>query len=87
MVRYAFVVSFVLHAIELFCYFYGNEEIICSKDTNRITVTSALELYILIVQNISEMFPHFIIPFIFWHLPARLNNRSDTVYVLLLRFR
>jgi hypothetical protein len=82
LVRFAFVVTFVLHAIELFCYFYGNEQIICSNDTNRITVTSDLELYILIVQNISEMFPHFIVPFIFWYLPARLTNRSVTVYVL-----
>lgn len=42
MVRFAFVVSFVLHAIELFCYYYGDEEIICKRNSNKITVTSDL---------------------------------------------
>ena len=40
--RFAFIVSFVLHAIELYCYFIGDEEIICSDVTERIRVTNEL---------------------------------------------
>jgi hypothetical protein len=81
LVRYAFIVTFVLHTIELACYYVGDEEIICVTGSSGIQVTNSLELYILSVENVSELFPHFIIPFIFWFIPAKMNRTAKTLYV------
>ena len=46
-------------------------------------VKTALHLVILWLQNIAELFPHLVIPFIFWYLPAKNNSSYKTIFVLL----
>jgi hypothetical protein len=47
LVRYAFLVSFVLHLIEVVTYYVVDYDIVCHN--NKILTTSSVELYILIV--------------------------------------
>lgn len=87
LVKFAFIFTIVLHIIELCCYYIADQQIICSTESNRIRVTNSMELYILTVENISELFPHFIIPFIFWYVPSKIFKSNLTIFVKQTIFR
>ena len=82
LVKVAFLVSLGLHAVEMGCYYLGGDNIICHQNTNIISVNGPFELFIMCVENLSELFPHFIIPFIFWYFPYKSASVSNnTIYV------
>jgi hypothetical protein len=82
-VVFAFVFSILLHLAEIIIYESIDDTLICDVKTNRLKVTNNLELALLCVENASELFPHFIIPFIFWYMPAKISNQQKTLYVVI----
>ena len=82
LVKVAFLVSLGLHAVEMACYYLSEDNIMCHEDSNLISVSGPMELFILCIESLSELFPHFIIPFIFWYFPYKAATASNhTFYV------
>ena len=82
LVKVAFLVSLGLHVVEMACYYLSEENIMCHEDSNLIRISGPMEFFIMCIESLSELFPHFIIPFIFWYFPYKAANVSNrTFYV------
>ena len=85
----ALVVSFVFHLVNIILYWGVDDQGICDgkpprpENDNQLYIGNSTELAIRWVQNIAELFPHIMIPFIFWYLPTRISRQSSTIYVLM----
>jgi hypothetical protein len=82
LVFYALLANFALHLIEIVLFYAFDHQEICDAE-NDIQTTNGLQLGLLWLENVVELFPHFIIPFIFWYLPAKINTSYQTMFVLL----
>jgi hypothetical protein len=80
------IVSFCLHIVDIVLYYGGDGQKLCNEN-DELNIKDGIALAIRWIQNVAELFPHFMIPLIFWYLPAKMATQYSTLYVLIRQHR
>ena len=77
LIRMTFLVSVGLNLAKIGCILGASHPLQCGED-NRFGVDQPIDVAILSLENISQIFPHFMIPLILWYIPANTRQVADT---------
>ena len=73
LVLIAFLVSIGLNLVKVVVILATQHPVTCMDDT-RYLIDEPIDVILVSFENLSQIFPHIMIPLILWYIPSKTNN-------------